>query len=166
MNVFQSVKKLVRKECACYDPSTKRIIYINHIPQSITIKDCCDREREKDCCCSIFKDKRCSYFERTVLPMNPQLEALYIAEHKARQINYKLSKEDKKRILEGKSPVIGKVKIHCKKCKDVFLASNYRSQYCERCKKYLNKKHQREWVSKKRQPVVNVENQLSETVDI
>ncbi len=137
MNLLQSVKRLVRNECACYDPSTNGIIYIKNIPKSITIKDYCDREREKDCRCSIFKDKRCSYFGRAVLPMNPQLEALYIAEHKARQIDYKLSKEDKKRIVEEKSSVAGKVKIHCKKCGNTFQANNYRQKYCEKCKKII-----------------------------
>ena len=166
MNIKQQIKRLIRNECACYDPSTNGIIYIKNIPQSITIKDYCDREREKDCRCSIFKNKRYSYFERAVLPMNPQLEALYIAEHKARQINYKLSKEDKKRIVEEKSSVAGKVKIHCKKCKDVFLANNYRSQYCDKCKKYLNRERWRESKSKKRQINVNVHNQLSEIVDL
>ena len=151
MNIKQQIKRLVRNECACYDPSTNGIIYIKNIPQSITIKDYCDREREKDCRCSIFKDKRCSYFERAVLPMNPQLEALYIAGHKARQINYKLSKEDKKRIVEEKSPVAGKVKIHCKKCKKVFLADNYRSQYCNRRKKYIRRESTRRsmWIKRK-----------------
>lgn len=163
MNIKQQIKRLVRNECACYDPFTNGIIYIKNIPQSITIKDYCDREREKDCRCSIFKNKRCSYFERAVLPMNPQLEAFYIAEHKARQINYKLSKEDEKRIVEEKSSVAGKVKIHCKRCKDVFLANNYRSQYCEFCKKLIKRNKDR--ISKFEKRNVNVVNQLSETVD-
>jgi len=159
MNIGKSVKKLVIKECACYDPSTGGIIYKGNKPIPITIKNYCDREREKDCRCSIFKDKRCSYFERAVLPMNPQLEALYIAEHKAKEVNYE-------RIVEEKSSVAGKVKIHCKKCKDVFLANNYRSQYCDKCKKYLNRERWRESKSKKRKRDVDVHNQLSETVDI
>ncbi len=156
MNIKQQIKRLVRNECACYDTSTNGIIYIKNIPQSITIKDYCDREREKDCRCSIFKNKRCSYFERAVLPMNPQLEALYIAEHKARQINYKLSKEDKKRIVEEKSSVAGKVKIHCKRCKDVFLANNYRSQYCKKCKRYIRRESTRRSMSIKRKELTSM----------
>ena len=156
MNIKQQIKRLVRNECACYDPSTNGIIYIKNIPQNITIKDYCDREREKDCRCSIFKNKRCSYFEKAASPMNPQLEALYIAEHKARQINYKLSKEDKKRIVEEKSPVAGKVKIHCKKCKKVFLADNYRSQYCNRCKKYIRRESTRRSMSIKRKELTSM----------
>lgn len=166
MNIKQQIKRLVRNECACYDPSTNEIIYIKNIPQSVTIKDYCGREREKDCRCSIFNNKRCSYFEKAVSLINPQLEALYIAEHNAKKVDYKLSKEDKERIVEEKSPVAGKVKIHCKRCKDVFLANNYRSQYCDRCKKYLNRERWRESKSKKRKINVNVHNQLSKTVDL
>lgn len=47
MNIDKSVKKLVVNECACYDPSTNGIVYIKNIPQSITIKDYCDKEQDK-----------------------------------------------------------------------------------------------------------------------
>ncbi len=53
------VKKLVLNECACYSQ------FLNGI------KDYCDKEKE-DCRCFIYKDERCGYFERAVLPMNPQ----------------------------------------------------------------------------------------------
>ena len=148
MNINKSVKKLVVNECACYDPSTKGIAYIKNIPQSITIKDYCDREHDKDCRCLIFKDKRCDYFERAELPMDPQLEALYKAEHKSKEVNYELTKEYKKRIVEEKPPVAGKVKIKCKKCKQRFLANNYRTQYCEKCREYVRKESTRNAVAK------------------
>jgi len=148
MNIGKSVKNLVRNECACYDPSTGGIIYKGNIPTPITIKDYCDRERDKDCRCLIFKDKRCDYFEKAVLPMNPQLEALYQAEHKAKEVKYKLSKEDKERIVEEKSSVAGKVKIHCKRCGKTFLANNYRQQYCEKCRKYVRRESTRIAVAK------------------
>ena len=148
MNINKSVKKLVVNECACYDSSTKGIIYIKNIPQSITIKDYCDREQDKDCRCLIFKDKRCGYFEKAVLPMNPQLEALYRAEHQAKIVNYELAKEDKEQILKEESSVAGKVKIHCKRCKMIFLANNYRTQYCEKCRKYVRRESTRNAVAK------------------
>lgn len=47
MNIGKSVKRLVINECACYDSSTKGIIYIKNIPKSITIKDYCDKEHDK-----------------------------------------------------------------------------------------------------------------------
>jgi len=150
MNISKSVKKLVVNECACYDPSTKGIAYIKNIPQSITIKNYCDKEHDKDCRCLIFKDKRCDYFERAVLPMNPQLEALYKAEHKAKEVNYKLTKEDEEQILKEESSAAGKVKIHCKRCKKTFLADHYNQQYCDDCKIYLNQKHWRENKDKER----------------
>ncbi|MBA7558482.1 hypothetical protein ES695_00790 [Candidatus Atribacteria bacterium 1244-E10-H5-B2] len=166
MNIGKSVKKLVVNECACYDSSTKGIIYIKNIPQSITIKDYCDRERDKDCRCSIFKDKRCDYFERAVLPMNPQLEALYQAEHQAKEVEYRLTKKDKERIVEEKSPAAGKVKIHCKRCGKTFLADHYNQKYCESCKKYLTKKRWREQKQKERKRSLYSYKVRSETVDL
>jgi len=139
MNIGRSVKKLVVNECACYDPSTKRIIYIKNIPQSITIKNYCDKEHDKDCRCLVFKYRRCDYFERVVLPMNPQLEALYKAEHIAEEVGYKMTKGDKENILEKESSTKGKVKINCKKCGKTFLANNLRQQYCDYCKKSIRR---------------------------
>jgi len=144
MNINKSVKKLVVNECACYDPSTGGIIYKGNKPIPITIKNYCDREQDKDCRCLIFKDKRCEYFERAVLPMNPQLEALYQAEHKAKEVNYELTKEDEEQILKEESSEAGKIKIHCKRCKRTFLADHYNQKYCKSCKEYLTKKRWRE----------------------
>ena len=163
MNINKSVKKLVVNECACYDPSTKGIAYIKNIPQSITIKNYCDREHDKDCRCLIFKDKRCDYFERAVLPMNPQLEALYKAEHKSKEVKYELTKEDKEQILKEESSAAGKVKIHCKRCKKTFLADHYNQQYCKFCKSYIRRESTRKAMSRKRD--VNVSNVLSKNVD-
>jgi len=150
MSIRQQIRSLVVKECACYDSSTKGIIYIKNVPQSITIKNYCDKEQDKDCKCLIFKDKRCDYFERAVLPMNPQLEALYKAEHIAKKVGYKLTEREKENILEEKSSAKGKVKIHCKRCKEVFLANNYRKQYCEKCRKFLHRESARNSILKKR----------------
>ena len=148
MSIRQHIRSLVVKECACYDSSTKGIIYIKNVPQSITIKNYCDKEQDKDCKCLIFKDKRCDYFERAVLPINPQLEALYKAEHIAKKVGYKLTEREKEDILEKKSSVKGKVKIHCKRCGKTFLANNYRQQYCEICKKYIRRESTRIAVAK------------------
>ena len=150
MIIKQKVRNLVVKECACYDPSTNGIVYIKNIPQSITIKNYCDKEHDKDCRCLIFKDKRCGYFEKAVLPMNPQLEALYKAEHISKEVGYALTKEDKEKIVEEKILVAGKFKIHCKKCGKTFLADNYNQKYCESCKEYLTKKRWREQKQKEK----------------
>ena len=156
MNIGKSVKKLVINECACYDEVFN------------DIKDYCCLEWTKGYRCIFFikENAKCDYFERAVLPTNPQLEALYRAEHQAKIEGRDLSNQSEKRIVEEKSSVAGKVKIHCKRCKDVFLANNYRSQYCDKCKKYLNRERWRESKSKKRKRDVDVHNQRSETVDI
>ena len=137
-NTQKLIQRLISNECACYSSTLN------------DIKNYCDKEKEKDYVCSLFKNKRCEYFERVVLPMNPQLEALYIAEHKAKMADYELTKEDKERIIEGKSLIAGKVQIHCKKCGKAFLADNYRSQYCEICKRYLRRESTRNAVAKNR----------------
>ena len=149
MSIKQRIRSLVVNECACYDSSTKGIIYIKNIPQSITIKDYCDREQDKDCRCLIFKDKRCDYFERSVLPMNPQLEALYKAEHISKEVGYKLTKGEKENILEQESSVKGKVKVHCKKCGKTFLADHYNQKYCKDCKKSIRREKNMEEYQKR-----------------
>lgn len=164
MNLKQQIRRLIVNECACYDSSTKGIKYIKNIPQSITIKDYCDREQDKDCRCLIFKDKRCEYFERAVLPINPQLESLYKAEHIAEEVGYKLTKGDKENILEKESSVKGKVKIHCKKCGKIFLADHYNQKYCKFCKSAIRRESNRKAKQKERK--IDVSKVRSETVDL
>ena len=156
MNIGKLVKKLITGDCANYDE-----VFNN-------IKDYCCREWTKGYRCIFFikENAKCDYFERAGLSMNPQLESLYRAEHQAKKEGYKLTNQYKKHIVEDKGLVEGKVKIHCKKCGKTFQANNYRQQYCDYCKKYLNRERWRESKSKKRQLISNVHNQPSETVDI
>ena len=74
MNIGKSVKKLVIRDCANYDEVLN------------DIKDYCCLEWTKGYRCIFFlkENTECDYFERAVLPMNPQLEALYQAEHIAK----------------------------------------------------------------------------------
>lgn len=131
MNIDYQIKKLVRSECACYSPSQDGIVYTKNKPQSVTIKDYCDKEQEEDCICSLFKNKRCGYFEKSVLPMNPQLEALY----QSKKAGYELPKEDKENI----SSTRGKVNVYCKRCGKTFQADNHRQQYCKFCKRIIQR---------------------------
>ena len=119
MNIDYQIKKLIRNECPCYNLSLN------------DIKDYCDRESEKDCRCSIFKDKRCGYFEKAVLPINPKLEALF----QAKNAGYELTKEDEENI----SSIKGKVNVHCKRCGKTFLADNYKRFYCDSCKRIIRR---------------------------
>lgn len=146
MNIGKSVKKLVIRDCANYDE------VLNNI------KDYCCREWTKGYRCIFFiKDNAiCRYFEKAVLPMNPQLEALYQAEHKAKIEGRELSNQSKELIAEEKSLAAGKVNIHCKRCKKTFQANNYRQQYCDYCKKLIKRKRWRESKSKKRKIIVDV----------
>ena len=140
MNIGKSIKKLVIKECANYDEVFN------------DIKDYCCLEWTKGYCCIFFikENAECDYFERGVLPMNPQLEALYRAEHQAKEVGYELTKGDKENILEKESSIKGKVKIHCKNCGKIFQADNYRQKYCDYCKKFIKRKRWRENKDKER----------------
>ena len=154
MNIGKSVKKLVINECACYDEVFN------------DIKDYCCLEWTKGYRCIFFikENAKCDYFERAVLPTNPQLEALYKAEHIAKKVGYELTKREKENILEKKSSIKGKVKIHCKKCGNIFQANNYRQQYCDFCKRSIRKESNRK--AKQKERTIDVSNQRSETVDI
>jgi len=140
MNIGKSVKKLVIRDCANYDE-----VFNN-------IKDYCCLEWTKGYRCIFFlkENAKCDYFERAVLPMNPQLESLYKAKHIAKKVGYELTKKEKEDILDKKSSVKGKVKIHCKRCKRTFLADHYNQKYCKDCKRYLNRERWRENKDKER----------------
>lgn len=146
MNIGKSVKKLVIRDCANYDE-----VFNN-------IKDYCCREWTKGYRCIFFikENAKCDYFERAVLPMNPQLEALYQAEHQAKIEGHELSDKSKELIVEEKSLVAGKVKMHCKKCGNPFQANNYRSQYCEKCRKYVRRESTRRSMSIKRKELMSM----------
>ena len=134
----QKIKRLIIDECACYSPSLN------------SIKHYCDREQDEDCCCRLFKDQRCGYFEKAVLPMNPQLKEIYQAELKANAQGYEITEDYKQDIIEKKSSIKGLIKIHCKKCGKIFLAKNYRQQYCDFCKKFLRRERNRNAMSTSR----------------
>ncbi|MBA7574526.1 hypothetical protein ES695_20545 [Candidatus Atribacteria bacterium 1244-E10-H5-B2] len=129
MNIGRSVKKLVIRDCANYDK-----VFNN-------IKDYCCQEWTKGYRCIFFikENAKCDYFDRAVLPNNPQIEALYRAEQQAKIEGCELSDQSKKQILEEKSLVAGKIKIHCKKCGKTFMANNLRQQYCDYCKKSIRR---------------------------
>jgi len=140
MNINKSIRTLVKKECCCFDKSSNGIT------------NYCDKEPEvsENKCAYFFKAKkpvekgkkfikiyaRCSWFERAILPLNPQLEALY------KERGNKLTKE-KEKIIKEKSPVAGKIKVHCKRCEKTFLANSYRARYCERCKRLISQEKNR-----------------------
>lgn len=146
MNISKSVKKLVIRDCANYDKVFN------------DIKDYCCLEWTKDYRCIFFlkENAKCDYFERAVLPNNPQLEALYQAEHQAKEVNYELTKEDKERVVEEKSSAAGKIKIHCKRCGKTFLADHYNQQYCKFCKRYIRRESTRRSMAKKRKELIQM----------
>jgi len=146
MNIGKSVKKLVIRDCANYDEVLN------------DIKDYCCLEWTKGYRCIFFlkENTECDYFERAVLPMNPQLEAMYKAEHIAKEVGYELTKGEKENILEQESSVKGKVKVHCKRCGKIFLADNYRQQYCEFCKKFIRRQSTRNAMAKKREKLTSM----------
>jgi len=108
------------------------------------------------CIFFLKENAECDYFERAVLPNNPQLEALYRAEHIAEDVGFKMTKSDKENILEKESSIKGKVKIHCKRCGNTFLADHYNQQYCKFCKRYIRRESTRRSMAKKRKELIQM----------
>ena len=117
MNNIIKIKKLIKKECANYN-------YDGYM--------CWPR----DCVCKYFveheEDKlmRCGYFEKAVLPVDPNLESEY-----------------RKHFEMG---VTTDVKV-CEGCGTLMRKSSNRQKYCNNCKKYVSKEQKRQWASENRE---------------
>jgi hypothetical protein len=98
----------------------------------------CNFELEKtNMRCGYFCDDlrdtyRCKYFEKCVLPIDKQSEALYYAEREAKKDGRELSLREKKEIKES----AGK---QCLKCNKDFIPTSNRQKYCEKCRKEIQK---------------------------
>jgi hypothetical protein len=108
-----SIKRLVKNNCACY-------LGAKHgIPNY-----CC----LQDGLCAFFAQDdglpRCTYFENGVLPMDEKLDQEYTSERNT-----------------GTEFKIAKPKVNCQKCKATFLANSNRQKYCRKCRgKNVNEK--------------------------
>jgi hypothetical protein len=125
------VRKLVSEECASHSRECNGVQ--NH---------CCARRDER---CSFYygDSSGCSYFEKAVLPLKPELEAIYHAEKKARAGGYSLTKLQRKLVAEG-AEWAGKARVVCEDCGQSFPARSNRQKRCERCQKQAIREQNRQ----------------------
>lgn len=120
-DIEKQVRRLVVNECA------------NHAREQNGIRDyCCYEWTEGYRCIYVLKDAaRCGYFEKSVLPVDVALEALYRADRKAQAAGYELTKLQARVALEA---AIGPASI-CAKCGKSFQARSTRQKHCASCRK-------------------------------
>lgn len=89
---MKTVLQLIKEQCANYDFTMNDIK--NH---------CCIRE---DCQCTYYQDEntRCPYFEKSVIGIDKQLEAVYWAKLQATTENRELSINEVKEIKQRSKP--------------------------------------------------------------
>jgi hypothetical protein len=141
----QTVQGLVKEECAYHESLN---------PNNKVSNYCYTGEMPEGECLYFMKNPdnyyiiRCKYFEDCVLPMDSELEAVYYAKIEAENNNKTLSSKDIKKIKEE-----NKVTKTCEnvKCQKEFKPSSNRQKFCDKCKKEVVKKKQKEWVKNKRE---------------
>ena len=101
---------------------------------------------DKQCPFVTGEKARCKYFEESVLPLEPELQAVYLAERKAEAGGYELTREHKKRIIEAAKP-----KVKCNRCGGIFDAESNRQKYCAKCRKAISREQTKKRVQKLRQ---------------
>lgn len=89
---MKTVLQLIKEKCANHDNSMNDVK--NH---------CCSRS-DYTCICFSEEDSRCAYFETLVLPLEPELEAVYWAKLEAQINNYELTSQEVKEIKKQNKP--------------------------------------------------------------
>lgn len=126
------IKMLAKSECANYE------VKFN------SVKDCC---LVKGACVFVTNEElaRCKYFEEAVLPLDPELEAVYFAIHKANASGQELTSKYIRAVREA-----NKVTKICDRCGKEFKPGNNRQRYCDICKKIISRDQARERMKKKK----------------
>jgi hypothetical protein len=121
-------------------------------PAQLAFRECANYDN-KNCCvidkrCLILTGEkaRCKYFEEFVLPLEPELQAVYWEEPKAEAEGYELTREHKRRIIAAAKP-----KVKCGRCEGIFDAESNRQKYCAKCKKAIQREQTRKRVQKLRE---------------
>lgn len=119
---LSKIKSLIANECASYD----RVAHgIHHY--------CCHEPNSTKQCLYLAEDnnRRCKYFEEAILPLDPQLIAIYSADMKAQVSGYDLTRYQKKLITDAI-----KREAVCPICGRVFSPVTRRQKLCQSCKKH------------------------------
>lgn len=136
---MKTVLQLIKEQCANFD------VEMNHVRNH-----CCASE-SNNYQCGYYKNNkedevsknnndkfRCGYFEKSVLPLDKQLEAVYYAQEVAKQEGGELSLKEKKEIIKA-----NKITLTCNICKQEFASNSKRKSkkekvICKKCKKKNN----------------------------
>ena len=94
-------------------------------------KDYCLLEPAPDhrCLFAVSEDARCRYFEQSVLPLDAELQALYLADREARAHGDALTKERAKKVVAA-----GRAEATCTKCQKSYVRTSPRQLHCTACK--------------------------------
>jgi len=119
--ISNKIKSLIANECAGHDKKAHGISnYCSHEPS------------DSKQCIYFLEDntRRCRYFEEAVLPLEPDLEAVYQAELTARAKGYELTKYQRKLVIDAR-----KLEATCSVCGKVFNPVSRRQKACPTCQK-------------------------------
>lgn len=95
------------------------------------------------CVFAIGEGSRCRYFEEGVLPLNPELQAVYMHDRTARAAGDTVKPEMTRRVATA---VRSQTERACPKCGQAFTPASNRQRYCEPCRKAVRKEQIRERV--------------------
>lgn len=122
MNNINKIKKLIKAECAGYFTEQYSIHHY-----------CCNM----DGACLFFGDIEnpdCKYFEKSILPLDIDLEHEYRKERKIDTLQIKQAKP----------------RIKCERCKDIFSANSNRQKHCEKCSKIIKREQDKKRQQRRR----------------
>ena len=109
--------------------------------------------REKVCVFASGEDlPRCGCFERGVLPLDPEAQAVYLAERRAVAQGHTLTALQTEIVREAFTKPQARVK--CVKCGEIFLAASGRQQYCPECRKAVKREQSKARMSRRRSQVI------------
>ena len=98
---------------------------------------CCIKDKK---CIYFSKGSRCNYFEKNVLPLDAESEAIYYQELE----EGRLSAKKKEAILQAKHDR-NRPRKKCEICGKVFTAESNRQKYCTSCKRKVHNHSQKKY---------------------
>ncbi len=113
----------------------------NHSREQSDVRDYCCLEwtQGNRCVLMLETGARCGYFERSVLPVDRRLEALYWAERRAQAGGYRLTQVQACVALDTLSSPV----LTCERCGKQFEAASNRQKYCPPCRKAVANEQKR-----------------------
>ena len=113
----------------------------NHCRQANGIKGYCLLEPADSMRCVLVtrEDGRCGYFESAVLPTDPELQAMYMADREARAVGAPLTEKELRRVA------LQAPRFACARCGKDFTPRSNRQTYCPGCRSVVTREKQRSY---------------------